>query len=373
MANPNVRAWHEEGMAQARERVMLRIQQGTKASSPAALSARWARHDFKGLPDNSTGSKNRPFFINPDQSDKVLEPKPLQGGVLRDYKYARMILDRRAKEFADQDMRKAGITPPAPAALELTPDESRSLELNTLLQLLQDSVETGSVADITSLMPDLKNILRLFITLLPTFTAQQLGDFQEFFQNMIEDLESMEGDMEGRNTAVTQARRFSASIYNLIARYAPYVNASDRDKAAAIKIFLKENFKLEPRELAARPGVLGQQAAAMMAEEGVAPAEGEEEAAAAEAASMGAPSLDESISSEEVADLRAEVSNLLGDADLETLRAIYDSVMARPRVSATRPAAEYRLAIRRRLRALTPGALVSLQAYLGAPAPAAEA
>lgn len=357
MATPAVRSFHEEGMAEARRAVALRIAQGTKASSPQLLAARWHRHDFKGLPDNSTGSKNRPFYSNPDQSDKILEAQPLKGGVLRDYKYARFLLDRRAKDTSDQAMRKEGIIPPERAALELTPEESRSLELNTLLQLLQDSVETGTLVDIGTLMPDLKNILRLFIALLPTFTGEQLANFQVFFQGMISDLESMEGDMEARNTAVTQARRFSTSIYNLIARYAPYVNSSARDKATAIKIFLKENFKLEPRALIeVRPGVLGAQAAAEMEGEAAG-----EEAVGDEAASMAALSAD----TEDVEGLRDRISEKLAEADTASLREIYNAIMVRPRESATRSDAEYRLAIRRRLRALTVDELLGVDGFLG--------
>jgi hypothetical protein len=351
--------FHNELMAREKERVALRIQQGTKASSPQLLAARYARHDFKGLPDNSTGSKNRPFFITPDQSDKVLPaaqaPPAFRGGVLRDYKYARFILDRRAKDSARQDMEAQGITPPAPAMLELSAEESRSLELNTLLQLLQDAVETGELADLTNLVPDLKNILRIFVSLLPTFNERKLTDFQDFFQELAGDLDAMLGSMEGtrRTTSVPQALRFAQNIYKLISRYAPYVNASDKDKQTAIRIFLKETFKLQPSELVARPGVLGQRAAAEMAGE----EEGEEEVSTTV---EGAPAM----FGEDTGELVQATSLALQDATLEQLDEIYNYVMERPRAQEGRTEGQYRAAIRRRLPALDTETLSSVLGFL---------
>jgi hypothetical protein len=63
MATLEVIDFHNQQMAQERERVMLRIANGTKAASSAMI---WNRHfnkSYRGMIDNSTGSRNAPFFI----------------------------------------------------------------------------------------------------------------------------------------------------------------------------------------------------------------------------------------------------------------------------------------------------------------------
>ena len=135
MASAAVLAFHAANQADERRRVALRIANGTKASSPQIISARHQDPSFKGLPDNSTGSRNAPFFVNTNQRGHPFDG--IVGGVIKDYRFARELLDRRAKSSAELQALKEGmpLQPETPGPLlSLSPEDSRSLELNQLLQ-----------------------------------------------------------------------------------------------------------------------------------------------------------------------------------------------------------------------------------------------
>ena len=119
-------------MDDERRRVMLRIANGTKASSPQIISQRRQNPQYKGLPDNSTGSRTTTFFNTTNQRD--LPFAQMTGGVLKDFKFAKALLDQRAKSSAALDALREGIPPTESPILELSDVESRSLELNNLLQ-----------------------------------------------------------------------------------------------------------------------------------------------------------------------------------------------------------------------------------------------
>lgn len=386
MASPAVIEFHNQIMAQERARVALRIAQGTKASSPNLLSARWRKHDFKGLPDNSVGSKNLPFFLNPNQSDKVLEAKSLTGGVLRDYKYAKYILNRRARDTTALDMEKEGIEPPAQPLLELSDEESRGLELNNLLQTLQDAIELGDVADVSATIPELKNILRLFVSLIPTFTDQQLTEFMRFFQGMVEDLNAIIDDTNQRREPLVQTRNFIQKLWEFVKEFIPFSNRSRADKDAKAKSLLKEIFKLSPKGLGVRmvlpprirPGAGGEEggdegdggdeeetnttvssasrgASSRASTAGIAP-EGEAEGAVEEAPAEGAPAprgapaggVDALIARS--GELRRELWSALNRInDKEQLATIYRSTLERPRDTKYMNITEIRQGIKRKL------------------------
>ena len=388
MASPAVIEFHNQIMAQERARVALRIAQGTKASSPNLLSARWRKHDFKGLPDNSVGSKNLPFFLNPNQSDKVLEAKSLTGGVLRDYKYAKYILNRRARDTTALDMEKEGIEPPAQPLLELSDEESKSLELNNMLQTLQDAIETGDIADVSATIPELKNILRLFVSLIPTFTDQQLTEFMRFFQGMVEDLNAMLDDANPgrRQEPLVQTRNFIEKLWEFVKGFIPFANRSRADKDAKAKALLKEIFKLSPKGLGVRmalpvrvrPGAGGEEggdegdggdeeetnttvssasrgASSRASTAGIAP-EGEAEGAVEEApaegapAPRGAPAGDVDAQIARSGELRRELWSALNRInDKEQLATIYRSTLERPRDTKYMKITEIRQGIKRKL------------------------
>ena len=187
MATPAVQQFHNDNMRQERERVLLRIANGTKASSPKVIGVRQSHPTYKGLPDNSTGSKTMPFFANKDESHCPIEEKiRMRGGVLhtkagKEYGYE--ILKRRARDDINQRAAVEGL-PPTPAPLtELSEEEQKSLELDQLLNALDDAIETGDVRAINQAI-NITLLPRLLVALAPTFSGNKLGSLESFIGSM---------------------------------------------------------------------------------------------------------------------------------------------------------------------------------------------
>lgn len=184
MASDAIRAFWNDGVNSERERVLLRIQQGTKASSPHILNKQRLNPGFyfNPLPDNSSGSKIRPFDLSKDESGRpnammkvAMRQRgemPLTGGVLKDYRYARNILDRRVRDVKNLDLEAQGLPAQPEPIASLTEVDSRNLELNTLLQNLIDVIGTGAYTQLT--INDLKGIPRLLISVIPTYTEDEI-------------------------------------------------------------------------------------------------------------------------------------------------------------------------------------------------------
>jgi len=188
MALPAVLAFHNQQMAQERERVALRIANGLKSDSSNIIGVRRQHPSFKGLPDNSTGSRNMPFFASKDESQCPLEDKiRMRGGVLntkagKEYGYE--ILKRRARDDMNIRATAEGL-PPTPAPLmELDPVESRSLELDEILAEVDDAADAGDFSGLSAFGGDLKNIPRLVIALSPSLSEGKIGALIEFLGNL---------------------------------------------------------------------------------------------------------------------------------------------------------------------------------------------
>lgn len=186
MAGEISRSYHDELRAEERQRVALRIANGTKASSPQIISHRRQHPDYTGSGGDAVGSFNSPFFANKDESDKQLS-----GGVLRHFDYAQRILKQRAQDDLARTAEKEGI-PSALSGIQgeppiLSERESRELELNQLLSALQDEIESGNVGSIA--FTEVRQIPRLLISLTPGFSAQELARLRRFIGDMIGDVE----------------------------------------------------------------------------------------------------------------------------------------------------------------------------------------
>jgi hypothetical protein len=179
MASPATIDFHNAKMAQERARVALRIANGTKASSPNIISYRHSHPSFKGLPDNSTGSRNQPFFAMKDESQVSLEDKlaarMMRGGVLSTdagQKYAKSILKRRAIDTTNEDLAREGLPVQPPPLLELDEVESRSLELNNIIDAIDDSLNAGTAFAIP--LSEVSKLPRLLIALSPSFDERKV-------------------------------------------------------------------------------------------------------------------------------------------------------------------------------------------------------
>jgi hypothetical protein len=282
MASAAVIAFHNANMADEKRRVALRIANGTKGSSPQIISYRHSHPSFKGLPHNSTGSRNAPFFVNTNQRGHPFDG--IVGGVIKDYRFARELLDQRARSTNELAALKEGIpVPPATpsAMLTLSPEDSRVLELNQLLQTIQDIVEANALESLgTTISSDLKSILRLFVALLPSFSESDLGDFTQYFEELIIQLDAAADNAPTPQSraAVGQTRTFFTNLLALIRGFMATprrtdtgevitesnMTKTDREKASLIRALVRQIFKTDIgrlREARAERGRVAQVAA----------------------------------------------------------------------------------------------------------------
>jgi hypothetical protein len=257
MASPAVIGFHNSQMAQERQRVALRIANGTKASSNLIIGARMQHPTYKGLIDNSTGSKTRPFFAMKDESDVRLEDKVrMRGGVLSTdagMQFAKAILKRRAVDMKNQRLAADGLPIQPSPLIELDESESKSLELNNILDAIADAAQAGATYGLP--LSEVSKIPRLFIALSPTFSEQQITDLINTIDGIINLLEDNVArplraprrfaDAEDAANSVSsdrligplgRSRRFLKGLL-------PIVNmANDLDRRIAIKILAKREF-----------------------------------------------------------------------------------------------------------------------------------
>ena len=259
MASPAAAAFHAEKMAAEKRRVAIRIENGTKASTPATIGYRRQHRSFNGIDTNPLGSGATLFFVNPDDTHKPFAGE-LTGGVIKDFRLAKKLLDQRARTSTNIDLIKEGQEPTPSPLLELDAVESRSLELNNQLQQLQDAVDAGEIT--SSLVPELKNILRLFVALIPTFTGAQLADFQEFFGNMINTLEDKAAQEHqpvaaaagavgrvGLTASENQVYLFLRNLFEFIKEFAPSVDLPRNEKEIRARAIVKKVFGIRlPRD-----------------------------------------------------------------------------------------------------------------------------
>lgn len=261
MASDITRDWHNQLMAQERARVLDRIAYGTKSSSPQIVNARRLNPLFYSnpLPDNSSGSKNRPIGATKDESGRPdanmivamaqgqahfpHEGMPhggMRGGVLRNYKYAKMILERRGRDSEDINLSSQGLPPVPGPLLELSDVESRKLELDTLITSLNDAIEVGDITQLT--VGELKNIPRLMVALAPVFTENDIVSLIRQFEEMIESLE-----VSATRAAQRIIDYFQEKVLVFLKALLHIVNLQPQDKDLAVRQMVKEVFKYSER------------------------------------------------------------------------------------------------------------------------------
>jgi len=269
-----VNAFHNAKMAQERERVALRIANGTKASSNLVIGHRMQHPSYKGLIDNSTGSRIQPFFASKDESQFPLEDKiAMRGGVLSTeagMKFAKAALRRRAEDLVNQKLAADGLPVNPPKLMELDETESKSLELNQILESLADSAEAGAFFNFS--ISEVSKLPRLVISLLPTFSEGQIVELINALDNIVQLAMNISserslkaatrfGDIEDEATrtassrAIKPMRRLADFLEAFVKPQADgtsFVEADDKTKRIAITTLAREylgEFGLKKREL----------------------------------------------------------------------------------------------------------------------------
>jgi hypothetical protein len=119
------------------------------------------------VPSNPISNGTRPFQTSQEGTPLIAHgslatfPHSLRGGVLTDYKYARFILDRRAKQTAQ--MNDPLYKEPSPAVL--TVEEKAKLDLSLILREVLTALSDGSYTESTFL--EARKLTGQLITTLP--------------------------------------------------------------------------------------------------------------------------------------------------------------------------------------------------------------
>ena len=147
---------------------------------------------FRGLPDNSTGSKNRPFFAAKDEADVPLESKvQARGGGNpgalwnpAGRKYAKQILQRRAVDSSalEEGLEAPQVVPPAGSE---PPSSEKKFELTQLLKQLAVTVTQGNFNELT--FGVMRQSLSLLFGIMPFMDDDELVDARakfDFLENI---------------------------------------------------------------------------------------------------------------------------------------------------------------------------------------------
>lgn len=238
-------AFHNQQMKERQEGLAERIRMGTRASNPRGVYDRIVKMAVRPRLDYNSTAVDMPFFRN------YAAPTPLSGGVIKDYRYAQKLLSQRKQDYDNQAAAREGLPPTmSEAPLVLSDIQSKTLELNQLLTALDDAVEVGDISNLA--VSDLKNVLRLMVSLSTTFDEARLVELIEYVENIITDLQTLADEAAAGTSTNRNARlvlKFFESMYRFLKGMAPAVNRSPQERALMAKSLVKEVLALKGRDL----------------------------------------------------------------------------------------------------------------------------
>jgi hypothetical protein len=252
MAVPELQAFHQQtrdllnGIALGGMKIDL--QRGHRYTHPS----------FKGLPYNSTGSRNQMAFLSKAENDVPLEAKVMAGGART--QQAQRFYQKKLKGVAEwtrnQQLMKDGLppTPPNPAQFELSQKESITLELDTLLTTLNNVIESGDLSSMTT--KDFSNIPRLLIKFVASTTEKReiVNVIRAFETDLIEPLKEISNpSLRGNERANMVLREKGSDLLSGFIepsldflkgyiRFLETYDGSPKSQEVAIRSLVKENF-----------------------------------------------------------------------------------------------------------------------------------
>jgi hypothetical protein len=251
MASPQTQAFFSQSNATANREVSTRIQQGTKAGNPQQLNKRRGIVKYVGEKINPKSAGATVFFGADDSRFKPLFDS-LRGGI-KDFEYAKMLLDQRKKDFDNlkglqddfetvkQIDEAQGRTFDDQEELKLSPFESKLLELNNLLQTIQTAANIEDVP--AAELPDMKNVLRLFATVLPGLSNDDVVDYIRVFESI---LPALRDELSASGIAL---RDYINKLLEFLNRYVDFTKnpRSFKEKSVFIRTNLRQLYKVAPR------------------------------------------------------------------------------------------------------------------------------
>ena len=232
--------FHAGSQAIMRQQVKELCRMGTMACNAEALAKRRQEFAVRQPYPHRTGPFTQLFFVTQDQSYKPLGERK-EGGVIKDFRYAQHLLKQREADFKNQEAAKEDLPPVAPQMLELSPEESQTLELNNLLTQLDDSIELGTLSGFE--VGDLKNLLRLLVRLSTIYTEERLVSLLDYFDSLIPSIEKLQDD---DNKFAITVLRFVEGMRGFLKDMLKVVTRSPSEKTLAAKASIDKHFKLLP-------------------------------------------------------------------------------------------------------------------------------
>jgi hypothetical protein len=241
MAAPDAMAFH----AMKRADAVRNSQDRVKAIQETGYRMQHSPY-LKGIPYTSTGSKTGLFFVNPDQSDKVLEPA-LRGGVLNKNRGAvEKMLKRRAENVVNMMLAQQNL-PPAEEPIEtLTEEDSLKIELNQVIQtLFYYASQSHSGVDYVKFVEQVYKATRLVMRLLPVLDEEDIVEIIRIFDDVSERVEVL---MDESNDDAEKYALFSlvrdilldfAEDGGFLSKFLQAKGLSDKDKRTLIRSFGK--------------------------------------------------------------------------------------------------------------------------------------
>ena len=201
MASEVAQQFHRQSKLISDSFLESRLQYGTKSSTPNIRNQRreLPLYYSNPLPDNSSGSKNRPFQMAKDESGRpnameivamnqmkggAYMKNELRGGVLTDYKYAQFILKRRAQDTQNIALAAQQLPLQFPPLLQIDDIDKQKLALTQIITKIQDDLDTGDITTVT--FDSLKSLSRILIVLSPTFDEEDITTLINVFDDMLE-------------------------------------------------------------------------------------------------------------------------------------------------------------------------------------------
>jgi hypothetical protein len=201
MASEAALQFHRQSQMISGRNLASRIEYGTKSTTPDVRVVRRMNplNYSNPLPDNSSGSKIRPFNLSKDESGRpnameivaMNQSKGgmrLSGGVLKDYKYAQMILKRRGQDTENIKLAAQQLPPQFPPLLELDDVDKQKLTLTQVISKIQDDLDTGDITNLT--YDSMKTLGRSLVLLAPTFDEKDITQLSRVFVDMLETINS---------------------------------------------------------------------------------------------------------------------------------------------------------------------------------------
>lgn len=253
MATPDIQAFHNQTRAAlngiALGGMMIDKHRGYRYTHPT----------FKGLPFNSTGSRNEFSFQNKAENNTPLEDK-ISGGA-RTQKGQTMLqgkLKSRAQDIRNMELMKEGLppNPPDERAFQLDEAQSIELELNALIQGLNNTIESGDVGSLTT--KEFSALPRLIVRYAATTTNST--DIATLYRRLEDDIaeplmeiaspsvrSTERAELKPRAFALSLREQFLQPALEFLEGYASFLttkfDGSRKSQDTAIRTLIKEHFK----------------------------------------------------------------------------------------------------------------------------------